>query len=240
MTNITSRDELKKAFRESEDRFRDLVEGSIEGIMIHRDFKPLFVNSTYAEIFGFDNPEEVMAFDWVLELAAPHVQARAMSYAAARLRGDDAPTDYEYEGLRKDGSTIWLDNRVRVISWQGEPAIQSTVVDITERKRAEEELRRTRDDLELRVQERTRKLTEEITERKRAEEELAALNENLEKRVEERTRALRDSEARLKAILDNSPAAIYLKDLEGRFLLANKTYLNWVNLAPIIHGDHRI
>jgi PAS domain S-box-containing protein len=70
----------------------------------------------------------------------------------------------------------------------------------------------------------------EITERKRAEEELAALNENLEKRVEERTRALRDSEARLKAILDNSPAAIYLKDLEGRFLVANKAYLNWDNL----------
>jgi len=115
MTNIIRGDELEKAFLESEDRFRDLVEGSIEGIMIHRDFKPLFVNRTYAEIFGFDSPEEVMALDWVLELAAPHMQARAMGYAAARLRGDDAPTDYEYEGLRKDGSTIWLDNRVRAI-----------------------------------------------------------------------------------------------------------------------------
>ena len=53
-------------------------------------------------------------------------------------------------------------------------------------------------------------------------------------RVIERQRAgqaLRESETRLKAIIDNSPAAIYLKDLEGRFLLANKEYLNWYGLA---------
>ncbi|MEE9146672.1 MAG: PAS domain S-box protein, partial [Candidatus Tectomicrobia bacterium] len=64
-----------------------------------------------------------------------------MGYTGARLRGEDTPTHYVYQGIRKDGSMIWLDNMVRVITWQGEPAIQSTVVDITERKHAEEALR---------------------------------------------------------------------------------------------------
>ena len=142
-TDITEPKNVEEALRESEERFRNLIAGSTQGIMIHRDFQPLFLNSPYAEIFGFDSPDEVLALDSVLELAPPHVQARAEVYAAAPLRGDDAPTDYEYDGLRKDGSTIWLDNSVRVISWKGEQAIQSTVVDVTERKHAEDALRRS-------------------------------------------------------------------------------------------------
>ena len=138
---ITQRKQAEIALRESEEKFRNLVESSIEGILIHRDFKPLFVNGAYAEIFGFDSPEDVLALDWVLELAAPSEQAQAQAHAAARLRGKEAPTEYEYEGRKIDGSSIWLDNRVRVVSWMGEPAIQSTVVDITERKQAEEALR---------------------------------------------------------------------------------------------------
>ncbi len=41
------------------------------------------------------------------------------------------------------------------------------------------------------------------------------------------TQALRDSEARFRAVVENSPAAIYLKDTEGRYLLANRTYREW-------------
>ena len=52
MKNVMKLDELKKAFRESEDRFRDLVENSSEGILIHRNLKPLFVNRAYANIFA--------------------------------------------------------------------------------------------------------------------------------------------------------------------------------------------
>ena len=126
--------------RESEERFRNLIEGSIEGIMIHSNFKMLFVNQTYADIFGFESPDEILAVDTAFELIAPYEADRIKRYAAARLRGDDAPTSYEYEGVKKDGSAIWLDNRVRSVSWRGVPAIQSTVVEITNRKRAEEAL----------------------------------------------------------------------------------------------------
>ncbi len=54
---------------------------------------------------------------------------------------------------------------------------------------------------------------------------LRQLNQELEARVAERTQALQKSEARLRAILSTTSSIIYLKDLEGRYLLANRQYL---------------
>jgi diguanylate cyclase (GGDEF)-like protein/PAS domain S-box-containing protein len=125
-----------------EERFRDLVEGSIEGILIHRDDRPLFVNQAYAEIFGYGAPAEVLAMDTVIGLYAPAERPRIENYNAASLAGEPAPSHYECQGVRKDGTRIWLDNVVRVVEWQGAPAIQCTIIDISERKRVEEDLRK--------------------------------------------------------------------------------------------------
>ncbi|MEQ9447916.1 MAG: histidine kinase dimerization/phospho-acceptor domain-containing protein, partial [Rhodospirillaceae bacterium] len=58
-----------------------------------------------------------------------------------RMAGRPAPTLFEYEARRKDGSTIWLQRSARVVNWRGVRAVQGTLVDVTERKNAEERLR---------------------------------------------------------------------------------------------------
>jgi PAS domain S-box-containing protein len=132
----------EEALRESETRFRSLIEGSIQGVVIHRDFKPLFVNQAYADIFGYQTPDDILRMEHcVLQHAAPHEHARLLDAAQALQRGEDAPTQHEYQGVRQDGSSVWLSNLVTVVSWEGAPAMQSTVFDITERKRAEERFR---------------------------------------------------------------------------------------------------
>ena len=70
---------------------------------------------------------------------------------------------------------------------------------------------------------------------------LRQLNQQLERRVEERTQALQNSEARLRAILATTSSIIYLKDLEGRYLLANREYLKSLNIgeAEILGKDDR-
>ncbi|MEM7714241.1 MAG: chemotaxis protein CheB [Cyanobacteria bacterium P01_A01_bin.68] len=61
--------------------------------------------------------------------------------------------------------------------------------------------------------------------------QLRQLNQELEQRVEERTQALQKSEARLRAILSTTSSLIYLKDIEGRYLLVNRQYLESFNLT---------
>jgi PAS domain S-box-containing protein len=128
---------MEAALREQERRFRELVEGSLQGILIHRDGNILFVNQAFASMHGYDSPDEIVQLGSQFACTAPHDRERLRGYTQARLRGEEAPSEYECQGLCKDGSLIWRENRVRVVPWDGRSAIQITTVDITERKRAE-------------------------------------------------------------------------------------------------------
>ena len=138
---ITKRVRAEQALRESETQFRNLVEGSMQGVVIQRDFVPLFANQTYAGIHGYQNPDEVLSLGSITPLIVPEEMPRLTDYGDARLRGDKAPERYEFQGVRKDGAIIWLENTATVVTWNGSPAILSTVIDITERRQAEEALR---------------------------------------------------------------------------------------------------
>ncbi len=139
--DITESKIQEKVLQESEERFRNLIEGSVQGIYIHRDFKPLFVNQAFANILGYESANELLAsVTSIDEHHAPHERARLRGYKEMRLQGKEVPVRYEYEALRKDGSVVTLQNAVRVINWQGEPAIQSTVIDVTEARELSEQL----------------------------------------------------------------------------------------------------
>lgn len=129
-----------EALRTSEARFRDLVEGSIQGIIVHRDFKPLFANQSAANIFGVDGPAAILDRSTIIDFYAPHERDRITGYKDARMRGEPAPTSYEYQGVRADGALIWLENQVTILDWDGAPANLTTYFDITKRKQAQQAL----------------------------------------------------------------------------------------------------
>lgn len=131
----------ESTLRESEMRFRNLVEGSIQGVYIHRDMNLLFVNRAFAEMLGYESPEDLMADRSLLRLFHPDEHERLLGYKDRRLAGEDVPTRYEVRALRRDGGVIWLENNAHIIEWSGGRAIQSTNTNITERKLAEERIR---------------------------------------------------------------------------------------------------
>ncbi len=137
---VAERTRAEEALQDSEEQFRKLIEGSIQGVVIHRDGKALFANPAMADMFGYDSPEEIVALPSIRPLKAEHERERLEAYSAARLEGRTGPEHYEFEGVRKDGIPIWLENFVTVVDWKGEPAIQSTTINVTERKRIGEEL----------------------------------------------------------------------------------------------------
>jgi PAS domain S-box-containing protein len=74
---------------------------------------------------------------------------------------------------------------------------------------------------------------------RRLREAEVAVQQTLEKRVEERTEELRESEQRFRSVVDNSPNAVVLKDLEGRYRLVNRRYTEWFGLRPEeVYGKH--
>lgn len=125
------------ARRETETRFRNLIEGSAQGVVIHHGLKPLFANESYARIFGYEAASDIVALDSLLPTFAPSERERLARFSILRLHGQTLPEQYEFQGVRQDGAVIWLSATARTVEWDGSPAVQCSLTDITARKQAE-------------------------------------------------------------------------------------------------------
>jgi PAS domain S-box-containing protein len=136
---ITERQRAGDALQVSEEKYSILVENSLTGIFIYQDGKYVFVNDRFAEIHGYE-PRELLGKEH-LTLVHPDEREVLRQIASKRLKGEAVPQQYEVRRLGKDGKTIWCEMMAGRIEYAGRPAIMGNIVDITERKWAEEALR---------------------------------------------------------------------------------------------------
>jgi PAS domain S-box-containing protein len=133
--------EARRELEKSNRLFRTLIDGSSLGIYVHRYFKPIYANKSLLELVDLGSHEEFLALDSTLSFLHPGEHQRVSSYHEARLHGQPAPNDYELKLLSKNSRTKWVSNRSFPIDWEDEPAVCTTFLDITERRKAEAELR---------------------------------------------------------------------------------------------------
>ena len=131
----------ERVYKESEEKYRTLIEQSFQAIVIIQDFRIIFANKAFAKISGY-TVDELMALQPEKVKAMVHSEDQALVWGRFkdRLAGKPLTQHYEYRGIQKDRSVCWLEMYANHINFNGKPAIQAAVLDITERKQAEEAL----------------------------------------------------------------------------------------------------
>jgi len=138
--DITERKGAEESLRQSEARFRSLIEDAPVGIAVARGGLTLYTNSAYLRMFGYADEAELYGTPLTNQVALQY-REEIMERTRQREKGGTVPTSYETLGLRKDGSSFPFHVSVARIELSDGPASIAFFTDITERKRTEEALR---------------------------------------------------------------------------------------------------
>jgi PAS domain S-box-containing protein len=135
--DITSSRKAEVALRESEERYRTLVEEMPDFVIVHRRGELLFLNASITRLLG--KPAETLLHTGIMDYIAPESREAIISAMEKRsLGGVIAP--YIARLILPNGSTRWVEIRGAQILFGGEPASFNVLTDITEKKWAEEAL----------------------------------------------------------------------------------------------------
>lgn len=144
--DITERKDAEVALRASEEKYRTLVDQSLEGIVVAQGLPPrlVFANQALARMTGYSVDELMSLSPHGIE-GLIHPKDREMFFGrfAKRLAGESIPAHYEVRVVHRDGSLRWAEISSTRVDYQGQPAVQATFIDITNRKQAEDALRRS-------------------------------------------------------------------------------------------------
>jgi|GEM_PF-6796270 len=128
--------------KRTEEAYRTIVEHSLQGLSIFQNGRIVFTNPATTQITGY-SLEELLAMtgDEVQALTHPDDRSMVIARGRNRITGKDEPSRYEFRIIRKDGTVRWLEVFSVRIAYRNRPAVQTTYIDVTERKQAEEQIR---------------------------------------------------------------------------------------------------
>jgi len=223
--DITARKQAEEALVKYTAEIRDLYNNAPAGYhSLDKKGIVVRINDTELSWLGYSR-DEIVGKKKFSALLTPK-SAAAYKEIFPKFQKTGWLKDVEVRMMRKDGSILpVLVNASAVKDNDGNFLMsRCTVYDISERKRAQEALQKTHDELERRVKERTA--------------ELLRANEQLAEEIAAREESLKESEAQIRAFMDNMPSMVIIKDNASRPLFFNREFLKyfpgneWLNKTP--------
>jgi PAS domain S-box-containing protein len=135
--DITEQKKAEEKLKESEEKYRTLVEGSLAGTYIFQDGKFKFVSGQILSIFGF-TPQEVLNTRKILEIVHPEDRKKVIKLFTSNLKGDISKSGFQFRIIKKNGEIAWVEVLNNLINYEGKPALLGTMLDITDRIKAEQ------------------------------------------------------------------------------------------------------
>ncbi len=120
--------------------FQKLFDSAVQGILVHRNFKPLYANNAFAEIFGYAAALDIMALPLLRSLVPEDVWPRLEEEYDELMRGAKRSSIGRSRAKKKNGKEIWLAVTMRVVDWPGGPAVMLTALDVTRQAELERDL----------------------------------------------------------------------------------------------------
>lgn len=205
--DITERKLAGETIKQSEARYRAIVEDQTEMICrLLPDGKLTFVNEAYCRYF---NKKREQLIGQSFMSFSPEEDKKLLESRLASISKENPVASIEHRVINPDGEIRWQQwtNRAFFDEYGRITEFQSAGWDITERRLAEEALQKAKEELEVRVQERT--------------QELCNINQELKSEITERKRAevlLAESEERYRTLVEHTYDLIAETSIDGRFL----------------------
>jgi two-component system cell cycle sensor histidine kinase/response regulator CckA len=140
--DTTERKRTEEALVSAEAKFRSLVEQSLVGICIIQDEKFHYVNPKFEEILGY-TAQEILSFDSIYDIIAEEDREKVKKNIARRLRGEVESIHYTLKCRRKDSAVIDVEVHGTRTRYRGRPAVITSLLDITDRKKMEAEFQKS-------------------------------------------------------------------------------------------------
>ncbi|MEE9474441.1 MAG: PAS domain-containing protein, partial [Candidatus Hydrothermarchaeaceae archaeon] len=139
--NLAKAKKKSRKRRKSGGKYRGLIEKSLVGVYIIQDGVFKFANKRFLDILG-GKEKDIIGVEYK-KFTAPESMDDVVKGVSKRERGKGGPKHYTFKALKKDGTLIDMEVFSVPGIYEGRPAIQGMALDITERKRIEEELRKS-------------------------------------------------------------------------------------------------
>ena len=139
LTATIKRLRAEKTLKKSEERYRALVDNMNEAIIVVQEGVIKYVNSRAAELSG--HSQEEMLLSSLTDYIHPHDRDMVLAKHRRRMEGEEFEARYQFRVVKKNGDVRWVEISAAAAEWDNQLATLNLLLDITERKKAEEKIR---------------------------------------------------------------------------------------------------